>query len=61
MIVFISGINQKNKKHVKYADVALAIKPAPHGPGIPVPEPTGDVSEMECSSSTKSEANEQDT
>ena len=61
MFVFISGINQKNKKHVKYADVALAIKSAPHAPGIPAPKPTEDMSEMECSSSTESEASEQDT
>ena len=61
MFVFISGINQKNKQHVKYPYVASAIKPVPHGPGIPVPEPTGEISEMVCSSSTESKESEQDT
>ena len=58
---FISIINRKNKKHVKYPDVPSAIKPAPRGLGIPVPEPTGDISEMECSLSTESKASKQDT
>lgn len=38
-----------------------AIKPVPHGPGIPVPELPGEMSEMEWSSSAESEASEQDT
>ena len=59
--IFILGINRKNKKHVKYPDVPSAIKAVPHGPDIPVPEPTGDISEMECSSFKESEASEQDT
>ena len=45
---------------MKYPDVPSAIKLV-HGPGIPVPEPTGEISEMECSSSTESEESEQDT
>ena len=61
MFVFILGINRKNKQHVKYPDVPSAIKPVPHGPGIPVPEPTGEIIEMECSSSTESEESELDT
>ena len=61
MFVFISGVNRKNKQHVKYPDVPSAIKPVPHGPGIPVPEPPGAISEMECSSSTESEESDQDT
>ena len=61
VFIFILILNRKNKKHVKYPDVPSAIKPVPHGPGIPIPEPTGDVSERECSSSTESKASEQDT
>ena len=61
MFVFILGINRKNKQHVKYPDVPSAIKPVPHGPGIPVPETTREISEMEFSSSTESEESEQDT
>ena len=33
------GINCKNKHHVQYPDVPSAIKPVPHGPDLPVPEP----------------------
>lgn len=36
---FISGINHKNKHHVKYPDVPSAVKPVLHGPGIPIPTP----------------------
>lgn len=35
----LQGINHKNKHHVQYPDVPSAIKPVPHGPGVPVPEP----------------------
>jgi hypothetical protein len=38
-MVNIKGINHKNKHHVKYPDVPSAIKPVPHGPGIPIPTP----------------------
>ena len=46
---------------MKYPNVFSTIKPVPHGPGIPVPDVTGDISEMECSSSTESQASEKDT
>ena len=58
--IFILGINQKNKKHVKYSNVFSTIKPVPYDPGIPVPEVNGDISEIKCSSSTESEASEKD-
>ena len=45
---------------MKYPDVPSAIKLVPHDPGIPVPEATGYISEMECSSPTESEVNEKD-
>uniref|UniRef100_UPI00358FB395 uncharacterized protein n=1 Tax=Myxine glutinosa TaxID=7769 RepID=UPI00358FB395 len=35
----LQGINRKNKQHLKYPDVPSAIKPVPHGPGIPIPAP----------------------
>ena len=61
MCIFILGINRKSEKHVKFPNVFLTIKPVPHGPGILVVEVTGDISKMECSSSTESEASEKDT
>ena len=32
-------MDHKNKHHIKYPDVPSAIKPVPHGPGIPIPTP----------------------
>ncbi|KAG7156789.1 hypothetical protein Hamer_G029270, partial [Homarus americanus] len=40
------GINRKNKHHVKYPDVPSAIKPVPHGPGIPIPTPPENYRDM---------------
>jgi len=60
VFIFISGINRKNKQHVVYPDVPSAIKPVPHGPGIPIPKPPGGISKMEFYSSTESEESEQD-
>ena len=37
---------------MKFPNVLLTIKPVPHGPGIPVSEVTGDISEIKFSSST---------
>ena len=46
---------------MKYPDVPSAIKPVPHGPGIPIPEPPRAIDEVEYSSSAESEASgEQD-
>ena len=47
----LKGINCKNKHHVQYPDVPSAIKPAPHGPDLPVPEPNAT---MESSPDSKS-------
>ena len=35
----LKDINRKNKLHVQYSDIRPAIKPVPHGPDLPVPEP----------------------
>lgn len=37
LFCLLLGINRKNKQHVKYPEVPSAIKPVPHGPGIPIP------------------------
>ncbi|KAF2352327.1 hypothetical protein FHG87_016916 [Trinorchestia longiramus] len=47
----LKGINRKNKHHVQYPDVPSAIKPVPHGPDVPVPEPNVT---MESSSDSES-------
>ena len=51
----------EERKTCEIPNVFLTIKPVPYGPGIPVVEVTGDISEMECSSFTESEASEKDT
>ena len=39
----LKGINHKNKHQVQYLDVPSAIRPIPHGPDLPVPEPDGNM------------------
>ena len=46
----LKGINRKNKHHVQYPDDPSAIRPIPHDPDLPVPEPEGN---MEYSSDTE--------
>jgi len=46
----LSGINRKNKHRVKYPDVPSAIKPVPHGPGIPIPIPPDNLNSSSDSS-----------
>lgn len=58
----LDGINRNNKQHVKYPDVPSAMRPVPHGPGIPIPAPPDkleslsdsgeDVDEMDDASAT---------
>jgi len=35
----IKGFNKKNKKDITYPNIPSAMRPVPHGPGIPVPIP----------------------
>ena len=35
----ISDYNSKNKKIIVYPNLSSAIRPIPHGPGIPIPQP----------------------
>ncbi|XP_076053032.1 uncharacterized protein LOC143032339 [Oratosquilla oratoria] len=48
----LKGVNRKNKHCIQYPNVPSAIRPVPHGPGLPVPEP--DVA-MESSSESESD------
>ncbi|KAK3885795.1 hypothetical protein Pcinc_010030 [Petrolisthes cinctipes] len=38
-MINLQGINRKNKHHVQYPEVPFAVKPVPHGPEVPIPEP----------------------
>ena len=42
-MIDVKGINRKNTHHVQYHDVLSAIRPIPHSPDFPVPEPDGNV------------------
>jgi hypothetical protein len=35
----VQGYNSKNRKEIFYPNLPSAIRPVPHGPGIPVPVP----------------------
>ncbi|GBL62568.1 hypothetical protein AVEN_43206-1 [Araneus ventricosus] len=39
----VKGLNLKNKKQISYPNIPSAIRPVPHGPGIPVPSPPDTV------------------
>ena len=45
-MIFLKGINRKNKHHIQYPDVSSASKPIPHSPELPVPEPDSDMRYM---------------
>ena len=34
----VRGYSTKNKKQIRYPNMDSAIRPAPHGPGIPTPQ-----------------------
>ena len=34
---FVAGFNSKNKHNIQYPKLPSAIRPVPHGPGIPIP------------------------
>ena len=42
-MINLKGINHKNKHHIQYPNVHSAIRPIPHGPDLPVPEPGGNM------------------
>ena len=42
-MINLKGINHKNKHHVQYLNIPSAIRPIPHGPNLPVPEPDGNI------------------
>ena len=35
----LKGINHEFKHHIQYLNVPSALRPIPHGPDLPVPEP----------------------
>ena len=43
-MINLKGINCKNKHHIQYSNIPLAIRPILHGPNLPVPEPDGNYS-----------------
>ena len=35
----VDGYNVKNKHKIQYPDLPCAMRPIPHGPGVPIPLP----------------------
>ena len=42
-MINLKEMNQKNNHHVQYPDAPSAVRPIPHGPDLPVPEPDGNM------------------
>ena len=42
-MINLKGINHKNKQHVQYSTFLFAIRPIPHDPDLPVPEPNSNI------------------
>ena len=42
-MINLKRINRRNKHHVQYTHVPSAIRPIPHSPDLPVPEPEGNM------------------
>jgi hypothetical protein len=55
----LKGFNTKNKKEITYPSFPSAIRPVPHGPDIPVPNPPKQLHALEAeSSATPNESSE---
>ena len=55
----LKGLNTKNKKAITYSNLPSAIRPVPHGPDIPVPNPPRQLHTLEAeSSATPNESSE---
>lgn len=51
----IQGYNAKNKKDICYPNMQSALRPVPHGPGIPVPVPPHNFDDLPEPSESESE------
>lgn len=58
-MVDVSGYNSKNKKGISYPNLHSALRPVPHGEGIPVPIPPDSLQAL-CTTSSDSEFDEPD-
>jgi hypothetical protein len=55
----LKGFNTKNKKAITYPNLPSAIRPVPHGPDIPVPNPPKQLHTLQAeSSATPSDSSE---
>jgi hypothetical protein len=46
----LKGFSAKNKKEITYPSLPFAIRPVPHGPDIPVPNPRKQLHTLEAES-----------
>ena len=42
----VQGFNLKNKKDISYPNIQSAIRPIPHGPGVPIPSPPDSLEDI---------------
>ena len=42
-MIYLKAINRKSKHRVQYLEVPSALRPIPHGPDFPVPEPNANM------------------
>jgi hypothetical protein len=55
----LKGFNTKNKKEITYPNLPSAIRPVPHGPDIPVPNPPKQLHTLQAElSATPNESSE---
>ena len=50
----VDGYNVKNKHKIQYPNLPCAVRPIPHGPGVPIPLPPRVLETVEDSVSEKS-------
>ncbi|CAG9790224.1 unnamed protein product [Diatraea saccharalis] len=58
--VDVKGFNTKNKKKIFYPNLDSAIRPVPHGPEIPVPQPPSNLDDILCESEESDTSASQD-
>lgn len=52
----VKGFNAKNKKGIIYPNLPSAMRPVAHGPGIPIPKPPTDSSELISDTASNSDS-----
>jgi hypothetical protein len=57
----LKGFNTKNKKEITYPNLPSAIRPVPHGPDMPVPNPRKQLHTLQAESSATPNQSSEDS